>query len=119
MLGYERYGPVVESQKREAQMSPLARSTPPDRRIDFRTSVSLPGHIKVIGRARMPCRVVNISASGALIEMSEDIQLPERFRLDIDGDLFEAMCELRHSEQRRIGVEFTTNRQGALARYGG
>ncbi|MEQ1650017.1 MAG: PilZ domain-containing protein [Hyphomicrobiaceae bacterium] len=100
-------------------MSNPARSNSTDRRIDFRTSVSLPAHIKVAGRARIPCRVLNVSASGALIEMSEDIQLPEHFRLDIDGDLFEAMCELRHSEMRRIGVEFTSNRQGALARYGG
>ena len=90
-----------------------------DRRQFARRQVALPGHIKIIGRARIPCFVRNISASGAFIELSDDIQLPPQFRLDIDGDLFETMCELKHQSGRHFGVEFTSNRQGALALYGG
>ena len=100
-------------------MTFMARAMSQERRFDQRTPVALPAHVKVLGKARIPCRVLNVSASGALIEMSDDTDLPERFRLDIDGDLFEAMCEVRHRVERRYGVEFTSNRQGALARYGG
>ena len=89
-----------------------------DRRFGPRREVTLAAHIKLIGKPRIPCTVRNISPSGALIEFATDIELPATFRLDIDQDLFEVNCELRHGEGRRFGVEFTSNRQGALANYG-
>ena len=101
---------------RPLEAAPAA--TAADRRQDFRKKVALVGNIKLLGRARIPCRVLNISASGALLEMTDSIELPQRFRLDIDEDLFEVMCEVRHQAGRRYGVEFASNRQGALARYG-
>lgn len=89
-----------------------------DRRFSNRRAVALAGHVKFAGRPRIPCRVRNISPSGALIEFAADMELPQRFRLDIDDDLFEVDCELRHGDGRRFGVEFTSNRQGAVALYG-
>ena len=75
-------------------------------------------HVKVLGAARKPCVVRNISPTGALIEFDCVIALPTAFRLDIDDDLFEALCEIRHQSGRRFGVQFTSNLQGALAKYG-
>jgi hypothetical protein len=89
-----------------------------NRRVVNRKAVSLAGFVKVGSRARIPCMVRNISPSGALIEFATVMDLPQRFRLDIDSDLFEVECEVRHLDGPSVGVEFTSNRQGAVALYG-
>ena len=89
-----------------------------DRRTTGRREVRLSAHVKILGRARIACLVRNISSTGALIEFETVIGLPLAFRLDIDGDLFEAMCEICHQSGRLVGVQFTSNRQGAVAHYG-
>ena len=88
-----------------------------DRRFAQRENVRLNAHVKVLGRARIPCVVHNISSTGAMVELGIDLALPETFRLDIDGDLFEATCEVRHRDGRRYGLLFTSNLQAALAKY--
>ena len=96
----------------------LAVKSYQDRRIIDRVIASRNAHVKILGQSRKPCIVRDISATGALIEFDCVIALPTAFRLDIDADLFEALCELRHRAGRRFGVAFTSNLQGALARYG-
>ena len=96
----------------------LALKTNNDRRTSARAEASLKAHIKVLGQSRKACQVRNISSTGALIEFDAVIALPLVFRLDIDDDLFEAHCEVRHQDGRRFGVQFTSNLQGALAKYG-
>ena len=96
----------------------LALRTDFDRRFSARAEVCLKAHIKVLGQPRKPCLVRSISATGALIEFAAVIALPLAFRLDIDDDLFEAHCEVRHQLGRRFGAQFTSNLQGALAKYG-
>ena len=88
-----------------------------DRRHNRRREVRLGAHAKVLGRARIPCVVRNISSTGALIEFETAIALPQAFRLDIDADLFEAHCEVCHQHGRMFGVQFTSNLQMALAKY--
>ena len=88
-----------------------------DRRQSQRTDVRISAHVKVLGRARIPCIVRNISSTGALVEFYAAIALPQSFRLDIDDDLFEAHCDVRHQHGRLYGVQFTSNLQGALAKY--
>lgn len=90
----------------------------PERRNSPRQEIRRDGFVKVQGMARTPCVVLNISASGALLELLDAIELPQVFKLNIDADLFEADCVVRHSDGRRYGVEFTSNRQGAIALYG-
>ena len=96
----------------------LALNTDYDRRISARAEACVKAHIKVLGHPRKPCLVRNISSTGALIEFDAVIALPLAFRLDIDNDLFEAHCEVRHQSGRRFGIQFTSNLQGALAKYG-
>ena len=67
---------------------------------------------------RLPCRVVDVSAGGARIEVSEGVSIPNSFKLLISDDLFEAECEVRHLESDCAGVMFTSNRLEALAAYG-
>lgn len=88
-----------------------------DRRQTPRHDIRLSAHVKVLGRARIPCIVRNISSTGARIEFYAAIALPQSFRLDIDDDLFEAHCDVRHQNGRIYGVQFTSNLQLALAKY--
>ena len=48
-----------------------------DRRHNRRREVRLGAHAKVLGRARIPCVVRNISSTGALIEFETAIALPQ------------------------------------------
>jgi PilZ domain len=89
-----------------------------DQRRTHRHTVRLKAHVKVFGRARIPCEVHNIASTGALIVFPVAIALPEAIRLDIDADLFEAQCEICHRSGGQFGVRFTSNLRGAFARYG-
>ena len=95
-----------------------ARSVMSDQRSSHRHLVRLKAHVKFLGRARVACEIHNISSTGALLVFPAAVTLPSTFRLDVDEDLFEAQCEVRHHSGCKYGVRFTTNIQGAMARYG-
>ena len=63
------------------------------------------------------CRVTNISAMGANLELSFPMIATREIRLQIMQDLFEATGEVRHQDGRNVGIEFTSSRMEALARY--
>ena len=64
---------------------------------------------------RIPCIVRNISVGGALLEVEEPKQVPNRFRLVIDADSFEADCDIRHRTAHGVGIYFNDIR---IARNG-
>jgi hypothetical protein len=75
----------------------------------------------------MDCRLVNVSAGGALIDLSDLNDLPDEFNLIIATADFEAACEVRHMRRLeshaganilRAGVMFMSNRLTALQRFG-
>lgn len=74
--------------------------------------------MRTIQGTRIPCRVVDISAGGARIEVGNDVVVPDRFKLLIPDDLFEAECEVRHNGGSFAGLIFTSNQMEALAAYG-
>ncbi|MGQ0455842.1 MAG: PilZ domain-containing protein [Hyphomicrobium sp.] len=76
------------------------------------------------------CRLVNVSASGALIEVPGVDILPDEFNLVIETAEFEASCSVRHTRRieadalegrdgvLRAGIMFMSNRLTALQRFG-
>jgi hypothetical protein len=60
----------------------------------------------MIAFRRRGCTVRNISASGAAIDLSERINLPQSFTLLIERDRFVRRCRPVWSFERRVGVAF-------------
>lgn len=89
-----------------------------NRRAHSRAATSKPALIRTLQWDRIPCRVVDISAGGARIEVAAGVAIPERFKLLIPDDLFEAECEVRHTDEASAGLVFTSNQMEALAAYG-
>ena len=89
-----------------------------DRRSSRRRSVFLRAKVKLPAiPTPVNCVVRNISPMGALIHFEKPTPVPERFKLVIEADFFEAECEVRHVSGEMVGVEFVTSRLEALARY--
>jgi len=78
-----------------------------DRRQFGRRQSSIIAWVRVRGRPRIPCRNVNVSELGALIEFETIEALPKVFLLSVDGGE-EVCCEARHSKGYRVGVEFVS-----------
>ncbi len=89
-----------------------------DRRHHQRKPVSYIARVDTGVPGTLSCRVINISAMGALLEFAQSTILPTQFRLAIEEEWFEADCAIRHQAGRFIGVLFTSNRQRALATFG-
>ena len=89
-----------------------------DRRLSQRREVELKGRLRLKGGLYLACTVRNISAMGAGLELDCEAFVPLQFRLQIPDDLFEADCHLKHRHGTLVGVEFTSARAEALARYG-
>ena len=64
---------------------------------------------------RIPCIVRNISMGGALLEVRDPKQVPNRLTLLIDADSFEADCDIRHRTAHGVGIYFRDIR---IARHG-
>ena len=64
---------------------------------------------------RLPCIVRNISVGGALLEVEQPKHVPNRFKLVVDADAFEADCDIRHRTEHGVGVFFEACR---IARNG-
>ena len=58
-------------------------------------------------KQRFPCRVVNISSGGALLELEVTPALPPRFDLALEGTDIVIKCDVRHRGEHGIGVSFT------------
>lgn len=93
--------------------------TKADRRSSRRKSVFLRAKVRFSPSATpINCVVRNISPMGALIHFEKPLQVPERLKLIIESDFFEAECDVRHVSGEDVGVEFSTGRLEAMAKYG-
>lgn len=100
---------------RRVSAKPLKKH--PERRVTERREVDLAALVRVGDHPWIACRVMNISPMGARLEFEQPTILPRYFRLQIPADLFEVECDLRHQSGPSAGVQFISNRNGALARY--
>jgi len=96
----------------------LMQSAKTDRRRHQRQPANLMASVSLGGPGMIPCKVLNISAMGAMLEFAGPVILPQTFHLRIDQDFFECGCEIRHQNGLTAGLLFTSNRQRALATYG-
>lgn len=76
-----------------------------DRRRGPRAAVDEPAYISSHGSSTR-CRVVNISADGAAIEVPDPVFIPPRFQLMTENDRQVRDCRIVWIKQNRIGVIF-------------
>lgn len=77
-----------------------------ERRQSGRRSTRRHAWIAVPGRPRLSCLVINISTTGACLELRAPPWLPADFHLYIDGEAGAHLCEVRHVGAHGIGVNF-------------
>lgn len=61
--------------------------------------------------AKIPCRVKNLSQTGALIEVAEKYIVPDKFDLAIPMDGFSVQAQVVHRHQTKIGLKFVGDKQ--------
>lgn len=64
------------------------------------------GWLKIPGRPKLACRILNSSPKGALLELAVPSWLPFQFELMIESDQSVHTCEIRHVRPDKIGVYF-------------
>ena len=72
----------------------------------LRHRVLKPGSIEFNGGA-IDCVIRNISATGAALEVTSPVGIPETFNLVIPSDHTNRPCRVAWRRERRIGVRFT------------
>ena len=89
-----------------------------DRRPAARREVHLVGQFQCQGTCDwVSCDVINISPFGAEIRLKASMIVSRSIRLQIMEDLFDVSADVRHQNGRTVGIEFTSSRMEALARY--
>jgi PilZ domain len=58
------------------------------------------------GGGAIDCTVRNLSETGAALEVTTPVGIPERFTLVIEADQRQVQCHLVWRKERRIGVLF-------------
>jgi hypothetical protein len=58
------------------------------------------------GRGAIDCLVRNLSATGAALEISSQVGIPESFTLVVPGDGLHLHCDVVWRRNYRIGVTF-------------
>jgi hypothetical protein len=76
-----------------------------ERRRGPRADVDEPAYISSHGSSTR-CRVVNISAEGAAIDVPDPMFVPARFQLMTEKDRVVRDCRIVWTKQNRIGVIF-------------
>ena len=93
-----------------------------ERRVVPRLELYLNGYVQ-LGERQVSCIVKNASSRGALLLLSEPIDLPKTFTLHIIEPCFKAACAQRHGAGGVVGVEFRSHRREAeqyfASPYGG
>ena len=86
-------------------MSSAPATTPDERRRAQRTDVDEAAYVSSHGSSTR-CRLVNISAEGAAIEVPDAAFIPNRFQLMTERDRVVRNCRAVWTKQNRIGVIF-------------
>jgi PilZ domain len=87
-----------------------------DRRSFGRRATYQHAIVHVSGRTPVRCLVLDVSAGGALLDFGEAVSLPSRLRLVWEGSGEEALCEVRHIQGVRAGVQFLCEAGPRIAR---
>jgi hypothetical protein len=74
-------------------------------RISSRRRILKAGTIE-FGGSGIDCTVRNISETGAALEVTSPLFIPERFTLFVPSDHFKRPCHIVWRKEKRIGVEF-------------
>jgi hypothetical protein len=82
-----------------------------ERRKHPRSDIDEPAYVSS-GGSVMSCRVRNISAEGAAIDVENPAFVPPRFRLVMASDSSVHECRIAWIQQNRIGVTFAAMPQG-------
>jgi len=82
-----------------------------ERRKHPRSDIDEPAYVSS-GGSVMSCRVRNISAEGAAIDVDNPAFVPPRFRLVMASDSSVHECRIAWIQQNRIGVTFAAMPQG-------
>jgi hypothetical protein len=77
-----------------------------DRRESLRSAMDLPAHILGANGSRVPCTVIDRSASGLMLAVGEALGLPESFTLIVgqSGEIRDVRVAWRQPD--RLGVTF-------------
>jgi hypothetical protein len=76
-----------------------------ERRAGLRKPVLMSGAIKFAG-STINCLIRNISISGAALDVTDPLDIPERFDLVFKADGTHIPCHVIWRQQERIGVAF-------------
>ena len=82
-----------------------------ERRKHPRTEIDEPAYVSS-GGSVMSCRVRNISADGAAIDVENPAFVPQSFRLVMASDSSVHECRITWIQQKRIGVTFAAMPKG-------
>jgi hypothetical protein len=77
-----------------------------DRRAFGRRATNDHAIVRIPGRPPVRCMVKNISVGGALLDFGEAVWLPYTFHIRWEGTGREELCEIKHQNGGRIGVQF-------------
>jgi PilZ domain len=86
-------------------MSSAPATVPDERRRAPRADIDEPAYVSSHGSSTR-CRLVNISADGAAIEVPDPVFIPSRFQLMTERDRVVRNCRAVWTKQNRIGVIF-------------
>lgn len=84
----------------------LKRTDYTEKRQFGRRQTNIRGWIKIAGRPSIPCTIRDLSEGGALIECDDDVWLPYSFRVLTEHAAIDSVCEIRHQNGKKVGVEF-------------
>jgi len=55
----------------------------------------------------IPCTILDISLSGAAIEVNSEVWFPDSFKLSVDSQNLCQSCQVKWRKGRRLGVAFS------------
>jgi hypothetical protein len=99
-------GGKAMSQKYDDSAAGFTDVEPVERRKVSRHRTLKGGSIRFNNGAAYDCRVRNLSAAGAMLEVAGQLGIPEEFTLVIDADHFRQNCRVIWRTTTRLGVAF-------------
>jgi hypothetical protein len=99
-------GRSARGEEAEEMMTVEDRRQQTDRRRAQRHRTLKAGHIAFNRAGTIDCRVRNMSAQGACLEVQNPVGIPDEFTLLIAYDHFKRRCRVVWRNPKQLGVEF-------------
>lgn len=77
-----------------------------ERRLFGRRTTRTYAWVEMATRPRVSCIIMNVSRTGALIELMDNVPLPIQFKLVVEHLPGCEFCEVRHQRERSVGLLF-------------